>query len=435
MSNFQNPSIKRRAKTPSFSSILLDSIYRSIDQVHDSTDHHREDSNGFRYSDSNSFFPSTSADAPMKKNSFAFEEETVNLRRAIMIENWMEKQQEKQHGPEEKARIFRQKSVPANRKLSSSSINGNSSVFFFSSATTASASSSSESSSGGNYFSSTETADFSSCFTPQKKPAKIRTANFAPRSVDRSLENCMHFEQATKHEGRLFTKTKSRALKIYGDLKKVKQPISPGGRIASFLNSLFNAKKANVLVVSEMRSERKSKSSTTMTNTSSSTCSSASSFARSCMSKTPSSRVRSSTNNGVKRSVRFCPVREILDEDSRPCGHKSLYEEDNPKLKPSINARKSTKIASTWKSEEKDVDLTMREIIMRSGYEKKMPKVEYSDEEMEDNDEDAKSYASSDLFELENLSSIGIGRYNEELPVYGTTSLERNQAIAEGFIV
>jgi hypothetical protein len=45
-------------------------------------------------------------------------------------------------------------------------------------------------------------------------------------------------------EGGGFSKTKLRALKIYGELKKVKQPISPGGRIASFLNSIFNSASA-----------------------------------------------------------------------------------------------------------------------------------------------------------------------------------------------
>ncbi|GAB4853746.1 hypothetical protein Ancab_017939 [Ancistrocladus abbreviatus] len=441
MSTFHNPSLERRGKTPSFSSILLDSIYRSIDQVHDSTNHHHEDFNG--YSHSNSFFPSASRDASsMKKNNFAFGERTINLRRAIMIENWMEKQREQEHNQQhasgEKARIVRQKSVPANGKFSNCDRNG--SGFFFGSA--ASASGSSESSSGGeNYFSSSKrTADFSACFSPHKKPAKIRTTNFTPPLVERSLENCLHFEHASKHQGRLFTKSKLRALKIYGDMKRVKQPISPGGRIASFLNSIFNGKKTNAVAFSEMRTERSSASSTpavAMANSSSSTCSSASSFSRSCMSKTPSSASRSIVDNGVKRSVRFCPVSIIVGEDSRPCGHKSLYEEDDPQLMPSIDARKSSRVTSKCRGEKEDIDSGMGEMMMRSkfSYQKnKTGKVEFSDEEMEEDDDEAESYASSDLFELENLSSIGIGRYNEELPVYGTTSLEKDQAIAKGFI-
>lgn len=54
----------------------------------------------------------------------------------------------------------------------------------------------------------------------------------------------------------------------------------------------------------------------------------------------------------------------------------------------------------------------------------------------DDDDDDAASYASSDLFELENLSAIGIERYQEELPVYETTRLDNtNRAIATSLIV
>lgn len=54
----------------------------------------------------------------------------------------------------------------------------------------------------------------------------------------------------------------------------------------------------------------------------------------------------------------------------------------------------------------------------------------------EDDDDDAASCASSDLFELENLSAIGIERYREELPVYETTRLDNtNRAIATSLIV
>ena len=58
----------------------------------------------------------------------------------------------------------------------------------------------------------------------------------------------------------------------------------------------------------------------------------------------------------------------------------------------------------------------------------------YEDEEEED-DDDVASCASSDLFELDNLSAIGIERYREELPVYETTHFNTNRAIANGFIL
>ncbi|CAN1823217.1 Protein BIG GRAIN 1-like A, partial [Linum perenne] len=59
-------------------------------------------------------------------------------------------------------------------------------------------------------------------------------------------------------DGRGFVKKKSRSLKnIYGDLKKSKQehhPISPGGRLASFLNSLFTAGAAKKDDLNDMES-------------------------------------------------------------------------------------------------------------------------------------------------------------------------------------
>ncbi|GMH23337.1 hypothetical protein Nepgr_025180 [Nepenthes gracilis] len=415
MSKFDNTTLKRRTMTPSFSSILLDAINRSIDLDESPTP--QEDNNNYSYG--NSFFLRDSdkqssrgrSDSVVTATAFSFEEETVNLRRAIMINNWMERQQ--QEDADEKVRAVREKSVPE-RKVPCS----RSSVLFNSTA-----SSYSDSSSGGK--SSYTGTDFS-CFTRQIKPAKVRTS-MAPRSEDR-----LRFEHTpTKLEGR-FTKTKLRALKIYSDLKRVKQPNSPVSRIASFLNSIFNAKKPNT-TVSEMRSKRKSKSS-------SSACSSGSSFSQSCLSKTPASRGKS--NNEAKRSVRFYPVSVIVDEDSRPCGHKCLHEAHS-RLIPSINATKSTKMASNYDNkplfsyppDASKYNIEVERNIVRSACQKTTERVEKfpdadSDEEMDD---DAASYASSDLFELENLSSIGVGRYDNELPVYGTTSLERNHAIANGF--
>ncbi|GMH04100.1 hypothetical protein Nepgr_005939 [Nepenthes gracilis] len=421
---------KRRTKSPSFSSILLDAIYRSIDI---------EESYGTQEDNNCSFFLSASEKQRCNKKSdgvvtttaaaaaaaaaFGFRGENVNLRRAMMIENWMDKQQRES---DDTVRMLRQQSVP------SRNVSGRRSSVFFNST----ASSSSESSSAG-HFSSTSETDFSSCIK-QQKPARIRTY-FAPRS-ERS-DDCLRFEHLPiKREGR-FAKTKSQALKIYGDLKKVKQPISPGGRITSFLNSIFNAKKPNI-TASEMRSDQNSKLS-----------SSASSSSRSCLSKTPSSRGKSSS--GVKRSVRFYPVSVIVDEDSRPCGHKCLHE-DEPKRFPSINAKKSAKIATKnnnnttlcspscdarkWNSEWEDIDMAMGgSMTVTSTCKKKSPTAKVELREVDSSEElvdDAESCASSDLFELDNLSSIGIeGRYNEELPVYGTTRMVQNQAIANGFIV
>src|SRR5262249_37440516 len=60
--------------------------------------------------------------------------------------------------------------------------------------------------------------------------------------------------------------------------------------------------------------------------------------------------------------------------------------------------------------------------------------LESCDEEEEEFD-DVASCESSDLFELDNLSVIGIERYREELPVYETTRIDTNRAIANGLIL
>ncbi|KAL6584885.1 hypothetical protein OROMI_004174 [Orobanche minor] len=104
--------------------------------------------------------------------------------------------------------------------------------------------------------------------------------------------------------GVVLIRSKTRALKIYSSLKNVKQPISRGGRLTTFLNGLFtngHAKKPQDSLPgnqSQARTERKSKS------TNVSKCSSASSFSRSCLSKNPP-RSRDQVNNRMQRTVRF----------------------------------------------------------------------------------------------------------------------------------
>ncbi|KAF5935264.1 hypothetical protein HYC85_026393 [Camellia sinensis] len=277
-----------------------------------------------------------------------------------------------------------------------------------------STSSSSDSSCGG-VFSSSETESGyrerskSASFTVQR-PKQVRSCGGCGGSV-RS-----EFEQTPKREGRL-TRTKSKALKIYGDLKKVKQPISPGRRITNFLNSIFNsrnvknaAKREAAMMMEDSSSVRRSRSVKDTT-----TCSLSSSFSRSsCLSKPPSSRSKS------KRSVRFYPVTVIVDEDSRPCGHKCIYGDD-PSLMPTPVLGKISE-TTTMKN--------------KNAYKLRDFQDDIDDEEEEDED-DCMSCASSDLFELDNIGAIGVGAYREELPVYGTTSLKTHHhhlAIAKGLI-
>ena len=371
--------VPQRRRTPSFSSSLLDAVYRSIDESTNGDEatlcHYRE----------------TKTTLVKKQNNASSEEErkVSSLRRAIMIENWVEKQSS--HG---------------------------SAVHFNST------SSSSDSSSGG-IFSSSEAESSYKEKSRRSTPAKLdMSIQFEPRNFDNSNNN----QQKAKREGGGFTKTKLKALKIYGELKKVKQPISPGGRITNFLNSIFNAnakkvKMCSVGVSDDVSFERKSKS----------TCSSATSFSRSCSSKTPSSR-DNTYSNGMKRSVKFCPVSVIVDEDCRSCVHKCIYEDD-PSLMPTSTVQRSAKSSSRKeelknfvKEKESGVSNKARDYLRRG-----TGKLDLRGFIDDYEDDDALSYSSSDLFELDHL--IGIGRYIEELPVYETTSLKTNQAIANGFIL
>lgn len=391
-----------------------------------------------------------------------------SLQRACMIEKWMEKK-----ASYEKVAARRKSMADFDKKGRKN----------FDSLLLNSSSSSSDSSSGSGGFSSSESESIygrsssrstTNNDTTMQRPKPIRTSISAwpdryQRPANHEIDHMYHHhhersyastKKQPKHEGSSFVKTKSKALKIYGDLKKVKQPLSPGGRLASFLNSLFttgNAKKAKLSSSSQgYNQERQLKS-----EQASSTCSSASSFSRSCLSKTPSSRGKLSNNNGAKRSVRFCPVSVIVDEDCRPCGHKNLYgNEENSTTTTTLMSITTTRTPTNEElkfhvmNENRRVEQVARDLL--KNYQKKKKEeeeefdmrsdgcnitgnndhaVESSEEDECDNDDDMASCASSDLFELDNLSAIGIERYCEELPVYETTHLDTNRAIANGLIL
>ncbi|GAA0143176.1 hypothetical protein LIER_35692 [Lithospermum erythrorhizon] len=419
------------SSNPSFSSTLLEAIYRSIDEGEE-----------------------TMRKKQQSKTGFKDEDEMANFHRLQMIEKWMEKESEKV--------VVRRKSladfVPKARN------SDNPEVFYSNSSF-----SSSDSSSGGG-FSSSEAEDSgfsvsrnrsasSSCYGLQKpKPIKIKlsdpkrscTSLSRPHiraqqfvsELNHDYSEFRHNEQTklvSVHQQKAggFEKTKSKALKIYGDFRKARQPISPGGKLASFLNSMFSTvheKKAKFAA----ERDRKTKSANA------STCSSASSFSKSCLSKTPSSRGDKLLSNGAKRSVRFYPISVILDENCQPCGHKNLHEE-----KPNFEGYKNAKQAineelkiynfemnfqvekganDLLRNYQKRVEL---EYDLRSSNHNKNQVLIDEDEE----DFDAVSCVSSDLFELDNISATGMERYREELPVYETTHFDNNQAIANGMIL
>lgn len=407
----EDTKFRHRSKNPSFSSSLLDAIYRSIDEGEEELVLYKE---------------------TMRKNITTCTTESVvkpvrrdrdkeDYTRACLIEKWMEKK------VSEKVVVRRRSEQDFTRSTHKPN------VFH-------SASSSSDSSSAGGFSSSEGESLYGS-----HRPKPIRTS--LPSKPDRfervsisQLEQrkpSKNYEQ--KPERGSFNKTKLKAMKLYGDLKK--QPISPGGKLASFLNSLFttgNTKKdkfsTSVNGVEDLRSERKSKSTQT------STCSSASSFSRSCLSKTPSSR------GDTKRTVRFYPVSVIVDEENRPCGHKSLpqdhhHQQQHHQQKQQQEQQKKNAFAVNEElkfqlmEKNRKIEEAAREYLYQQKAKTDSEMRDVDQDYEDDDDDDAESYASSDLFELDNFAAIGIERYREELPVYETTHLEKNRAISKSFIL
>ncbi|XP_073129578.1 protein BIG GRAIN 1-like A [Henckelia pumila] len=175
----------------------------------------------------------------------------------------------------------------------------------------------------------------------------------------------------------LINKSKSRALKIYASLRKVKQPISPaGGKLTGFINSLFNI----------INHAKLKKVGDNYLESSSSNCSSASSYSRSCLSKnSPKSR----DIIGIQRRVRFDPAVRVIES-------KSNGGRDHSKVPPNYNLR-------------------------RLRVPKNHRKVLLVDDDDDDDDDDI-SDSSSDLFELDHLSLFGHTRFCQELPMYETTT-------------
>ncbi|CAN6478309.1 unnamed protein product [Victoria cruziana] len=211
-----------------------------------------------------------------------------------------------------------------------------------------------------------------------------------------------------------------RVSKLYNELKKAKQPISPGSRIASFLNSLFATGKKGKL----------SSAAATTVNTPSKSLSSlpADTFKRPAARASPTVPTTTTTpfsgsclsktrGEGVKSSVRFFPTNMTVGVGA--CEHKCLYEEllSSPLPLPHKEVKVRDLIA----------DYQMKSTAAAGFLFDLSPSTKLEVEEEDgDEDDDATSCSSSDLFELENLT---------ELPVYETTNLETNRAIAKGLIL
>ena len=145
------------------------------------------------------------------------------------------------------------------------------------------------------------------------RPRPVRTRVIEPRLLD-------HIDHSN-NKNEVFDKNRSRAQKIYSNLKNLKQPISPGARLSSFISSMF-AKDGK-----RMKNKKECKSEQVSTRSSS-----ASSFSKSCLSRANSPTTSFSSSNkkkfpdGIRRTVRFCPsVGVILDEDHDHRGMRKSY--------------------------------------------------------------------------------------------------------------
>ncbi|KAI3701807.1 hypothetical protein L6452_27164 [Arctium lappa] len=395
---------RKYSQNPSFSSTLLDEIYRSID----GGDEKFGEFKLRRQKAAKKPSVKNGAGGRSKTSSSAVEDEDIaSFRRAVLVDKWMETKVNHQKVSTGSKGPPPSLSLPEfDRKVALD----NDPLFF------SSGSSSSDSSFG--WYSEAEAAKPKpSCFGPfNSRPKQVKNS-VTPSSTTKKQNEFYLFDEdqtsKTDHTGLIRSKT--RALKIYTSLKKVKQPISPGGRLTTFLNALFtngHAKKSKDSgfedrTQTQTRTERKSKS------TNVSTCSSASSFSRSCLSKN-SPRSREQLNNGMRRTVRFYPESVIVDQDSRPCGEKTIcHEQVFGKLPPTFPCSRIEKPKFNE---------------FPTKYDDK--KHDFNDDE----DDDMASDSSSDLFELDHLTIFKNEQYFEELPVYETTHLGTNRAIASGLI-
>ncbi|KAD4889394.1 hypothetical protein E3N88_21467 [Mikania micrantha] len=263
---------------------------------------------------------------------------------------------------------------------------------------------------------------------PARRPLRTTIDEDDDDFINRSTYDQKHQPEDLKpranYEG-TFMKTKSRAMKIYRHLKTGTDPVSPGGRLRSFLVSLFSVKNVKKSKISSpctgdhddviVHANRKLNSTPI-------------SSARSCLNVTPAS---------VKTKVKFYPASvNAIDEHSQPNNHKSINGDrsNSPAVKFAMNSiNKMLKMHSAGKN------ICIKETtrnLLKNDYQKKVEYVIDSinitdrNNNEDDDDDEATSYSSSDLFELDHLSAIGIERSVQELPLYETTSVDANRAIA-----
>ncbi|VVA92508.1 unnamed protein product [Arabis nemorensis] len=235
---------------------------------------------------------------------------------------------------------------------------------------------------------STDSSAFSSTEAESYR-AKRRSRKLADQGTRSSDESQKTKRTSVLDNARLISKSYGvknlKAVKLLEELKRPKQPVSPGARLTSFLNSIFqsNAKKVKLCSVSKT-TEVKSTSS------------------RSCFSRTRYTTDNNNCNN-LKRSVRDYPVRGAVDGDSRDSIYNNITRKKRPI--PEFTGKKSVGIKANIHHNE----LTC--ITRKISFKNSITSCRDEDEEEED---DVWSYSSSDLFELDS-HRIGITTRNRSV--------------------
>ncbi|XP_073286084.1 protein BIG GRAIN 1-like A [Primulina huaijiensis] len=301
-----NKSRRNPNNEPSFSSILLDEILRS-------TDTNAEKTGGLKFFTEIPVNRQLNFSARTDQRSHSREHEEVgSFGRTYLVEKW--RKEEQYNG-----KISAGKKHPYTPRFEKKSSRDND-LLFFSSTSCSSDSSGALSAADPDLFVSTKNTRVPYSSSVAKPPKHVKIC-----AKSKQEERLSYNDQKNKKEVQNLIKPKSTASKIYTNFMTMKQPVSPGGKLTSFINSLFNNTNRKESRTNEGFRFQDSKKSS---NASYSTRSSASSFSRSSSVVENSPKSIEKTRNGIQRRVGFDPASVILDEDLRLCGHKNSANEN-----------------------------------------------------------------------------------------------------------
>ncbi|GMI75309.1 BIG GRAIN LIKE 1 [Hibiscus trionum] len=203
--------------------------------------------------------------------------------------------------------------------------------------------------------------------------------------------------------------------------KKYKQPSSPGGRLASFLNSLFNQtgskKKKSKSATQSMKHEEESPGGRRKRR------SSISHFRSSSTADTKS--FYSSSSSGFRTPPAYAHTPTVSHKEFRSYSdHKQVLSLS----KNSIGPTKPTALQNAVIEDKRNTDTTEKHKNLNTQHQEKgrnfsdrYPSDDKEIRKFDETDDGADSDSSSDLFELQNYD---LGIYSSGLPVYETTHMD-----------